>query len=177
MSQYPQPPQYQAMSPEQDQAYQIRQDGEYLKILSVLYYVITGLAALGGCFPLIYMFVGLALMGGAAASDVNPDEKAGLAVMGGLIAIFTGTISLIAWIHAYCLYLTGRYLSEGRNATFCFINACIICLSVPFGTALGVFTIIVLNRPTVKARFEANRLGPNQLSGWQPPPEKTPPPF
>jgi hypothetical protein len=50
--------------------------------------------------------------------------------------------------------------------------ACIICLSIPFGTVLGVFTIIVLNRPTVKARFDGQQLG-----GWQPPPAKTPPPY
>jgi hypothetical protein len=31
--------------------------------------------------------------------------------------------------------------------------ACVACLSVPLGTVLGVFTIIVLMRPSVKALF------------------------
>jgi hypothetical protein len=172
MSQYPQPPQQYQMSPEQDLAYQIRQDGEYLQILSVLYYVMTGLTALGGCIPTIYMFIGMALLGGASAGSVKPNDQAGMAIAGGVITAITGLISLIFWVFAYCLYLTGRYLSEGRSPTFCFINACLICMSVPFGTALGVFTIIVLNRPTVKARFEGHPFG-----RWQPPPEKKPPPF
>jgi len=31
--------------------------------------------------------------------------------------------------------------------------AAIACINMPFGTALGVFTLIVLARPTVKALF------------------------
>ena len=34
-----------------------------------------------------------------------------------------------------------------------FVVACILCLNVPIGTALGVFTILVLVRPTVKDLF------------------------
>lgn len=38
--------------------------------------------------------------------------------------------------------------------TFVFVMACVQCANVPFGTALGVFTILVLQRPSVKALFE-----------------------
>jgi hypothetical protein len=31
--------------------------------------------------------------------------------------------------------------------------AAVECLFIPFGTVLGVFTILVLQRPTVKAMF------------------------
>jgi len=37
---------------------------------------------------------------------------------------------------------------------FCLIVAGIICIFMPLGTILGVFTIIVLVRPSVKAMFE-----------------------
>lgn len=170
MSQYPQPPQQYQTSPEQDRAYQIRQDGEYLQILSVLYYVMTGFACLSGCFTTMYLFIGFAMLGGAAAGNMNQDEAAGLAVMGGFISAIMLVAVVLTWTFAYCLYRTGRNLREARNPTFCFVMACLICLSIPFGTALGIFTIIVLNRPTVKERFAA-------YGGWQPPPEKQPPQF
>jgi hypothetical protein len=47
----------------------------------------------------------------------------------------------------------GRCIAQRKRYMFCFVMACIACLSVPLGTALGVFTIIVLQRPTVKAMF------------------------
>jgi hypothetical protein len=34
-----------------------------------------------------------------------------------------------------------------------FVTACLSCMNVPIGTALGVFAILVLNRPSVKALF------------------------
>jgi hypothetical protein len=36
---------------------------------------------------------------------------------------------------------------------FCLVIAAVECIFMPFGTVLGVFTIIVLQRPTVKAMF------------------------
>jgi hypothetical protein len=40
------------------------------------------------------------------------------------------------------------------------VIAIITCLSVPLGTALGVFTLIVLARPSVKQLFERRTAGP-----------------
>ena len=62
-------------------------------------------------------------------------------------------------IQTICLFLTARNLGRGRSHTFCFINACVLCMHAPFGTALGVFTIVVLSRESVKQRFAANQYG------------------
>ena len=53
------------------------------------------------------------------------------------------------------LFLTfaGRSLSHRKHYWFAFIVSCIECLFVPFGTILGVFTIIVLSRQSVKTLF------------------------
>jgi hypothetical protein len=48
----------------------------------------------------------------------------------------------------------GYFLSLRKYYTFCLVMAGIECLFMPVGTVLGVFTIIVLMRPTVKAMFE-----------------------
>ena len=32
--------------------------------------------------------------------------------------------------------------------------ACVCCVNIPLGTALGVFTLIVLSRPGVKAIYD-----------------------
>jgi hypothetical protein len=56
---------------------------------------------------------------------------------------------------AVSLFLVGRWLSARKRLTFCFVVACIQCVNMPLGTLLGVFTIIVLNRPSVRALFAA----------------------
>jgi hypothetical protein len=48
---------------------------------------------------------------------------------------------------------TGRNLARKQRYTYCLVMAVITCLSFPFGTALGVFTIVVLMRPAVKQMF------------------------
>lgn len=47
----------------------------------------------------------------------------------------------------------GRSLSRRRHYVFCLVAAGLACLSFPLGTALGVFTFMVLQRPSVKALF------------------------
>ena len=37
--------------------------------------------------------------------------------------------------------------------TFCFVMAALACAFFPFGTILGIFTIVVLVRPGVKEMF------------------------
>ena len=54
-------------------------------------------------------------------------------------------------------YLVGRYLRDRRHRTFCLVMAGLSCLQIPWGTAIGICTISVLNRPSVKVLFEAPR--------------------
>ena len=54
------------------------------------------------------------------------------------------------------MIVAGRKLHTQRSHTYCFVVACFECLWMPFGTALGVFTLIVLSKPTVKELFALN---------------------
>ena len=51
------------------------------------------------------------------------------------------------------MFLVGRGLAQRKRYMFCLVVACVECLFMPFGTVLGVFTIIVLSRDSVKALF------------------------
>ena len=53
------------------------------------------------------------------------------------------------------MVLAGRYLARRERYTFCLVVAGVECMFMPFGTVLGVFTIIVLSRPSVKDLFGA----------------------
>lgn len=55
-----------------------------------------------------------------------------------------------------CNVLSGYYIKKRKNQIFTFITAGINCMQVPLGTVLGVFTFIVLTRPSVKMAYGAN---------------------
>ena len=151
-------PYYPPPDPREVIANQWRQDTEHLQLLAIFYYVLAGFATLGACLPFIYFGIGaMFFVGGAAVAHEDAQASAGMAAFGGFIFVIGVFIFAIIFVQAVCLFLTGRYLSQGRNHIFCFVNACLLCMHAPLGTALGVFTIIVLSRDTVKQRFEMNR--------------------
>ena len=66
------------------------------------------------------------------------------------------TFIVVAWTVVILLLVAAARLRRRTSRTFCMVVAGISCLFMPIGTVLGVFTIIVLARPTVKALFESN---------------------
>jgi hypothetical protein len=54
---------------------------------------------------------------------------------------------------AICIFIAGRSLGFRKRYSFALVIACIECLFVPFGTILGVFTIVALSRESVRALF------------------------
>ncbi len=49
----------------------------------------------------------------------------------------------------------GRCVARRRRYLLCLIVAGLLCLFAPLGTVLGVFTLVTLLRPQVKAAFDA----------------------
>jgi hypothetical protein len=130
---------------------QYSQDAEHVRILSILYYVFGGLGILSGVFPLIYVVLGAVMvaggMGGPGRGGPPPE-------MGWFFIVIGGGISLLFWTMAGCTLFAGYSLGRRQRYMFCFVIACLCCMSMPLGTILGVFTIIVLVRPAVKEMFE-----------------------
>jgi hypothetical protein len=50
-------------------------------------------------------------------------------------------------------YLAGRFLARRRHHTFCMVIAAVACTFMPLGTVLGVFSLIVLSRESVRESF------------------------
>ena len=159
--QAPPPPAYHAVPPEQIQAVK---DDEHLRLLSVFHYVWGGLLALLSLFPLIHLVVGIFFL--AAPDEMfspppgsgGPGAPAGpppgvLKMMGTMFVAIPAAIILIGEATAVLTIVAGRRLAQRRSYTFCFVIACLSCVFVPLGTALGVFTIFVLNRPSVRLLF------------------------
>jgi hypothetical protein len=133
------------------------QDLEYLRILSVFYYVVAGIAALFACFPIIHLSVGISMLtGGFFGPDIPQDEPFPFALFGLMFTIIPAVIILSGWAYAICMVAAGYFLGQRQRYIFCMVMAAISCVFMPFGTVLGIFTILLLARPSVKELFEAN---------------------
>ncbi|MES2980831.1 MAG: hypothetical protein V4727_00840 [Verrucomicrobiota bacterium] len=69
---------------------------------------------------------------------------------------FYVVIGVILVALCVCNALSAHYIRKRKNRIFSFIIAGINCMQFPLGTALGVFTFIVLTRESVKMTYSAN---------------------
>ena len=74
-------------------------------------------------------------------------------MVGWMFGLFGGLFFLFGAGMAIAKFLTGKYLGQRRSRTFCQVVAGISCLSIPFGTALGVATFLTLGKPSVSGLF------------------------
>jgi len=129
-------------------------DQEHLRLLAIFHYVTAGMTALFSLFPIIHVIVGVALILGAGKTETHGGEPPP-EFIGWILAIVGGSIIAIGWSLTGCILVAGRMLAKRRRHLFCLVVAGIECLLMPFGTVLGVFTIIVLMRDSVKTTFIA----------------------
>lgn len=129
------------------------QQEQYIKLVSVLNYILAAIFALFGCFPFVHVMIGLLALTGKLKDDSGREMPA---FFGWLFVLMPGCFILCAWIMAALAILAGRRLGQRRSYQYCFVVACIECLFMPLGTLLGVFTLILLLKPEVKAAFDAN---------------------
>jgi hypothetical protein len=135
------------------------QDLEHLRLLSIFHYIVAGLAALFSCVPILHAVIGFVIIFAEPTAD-SPPSFVGL-----VIVIVAFSIIASGWALAFCIYKAGRFLSERRKHKFCIVIAAIMCIFTPLGTVLGVFTIIILTRPSVKALFIEQSSDVNEQQG------------
>jgi hypothetical protein len=138
-------------------------DLNQLRLLGIFHYVRAGLSVLFlGFLALHYTFMHFMIhrfeehRHAGDTSPFSPDDLFNAvrwAYVGvALFEVASVTMNLLA----------AGYLRSQRRRTFCFVTAGLNCFSLPLGTVLGVFTIIILNRPSVE-RLYATRENRNTM--------------
>lgn len=139
-----------------------------LRLLSIGYYIQAGIAAFYTLMLLGYSaFLSTLLVNlGRISQQTNqqPIPAAVLSILSIVLAVIIG----IACAYTACLFIAGFWLRRLRNLLFIQIIAALNCLAIPYGTVLGIFTFMVLQRPSTKQLFSA---------GGMPPPVPAPPPL
>ena len=120
--------------------------------VAIFRYIVGGLAALFACFPLIHLTIGLVMVFGGFSGNQAPP-----AFVGWLFIILGGGFFLVGQSLAICIIIAGRFLARRKHYHFVFVVACCECLFMPFGTVLGVFTVVFLSPEPVKGALDAGK--------------------
>lgn len=129
-------------------------DAEHLKLVAVFHFVLAGLSVVGIGFLCLHWFFMHTFFDNPEMwknAKEGPPPKEFFAifqwfyiVMGGFIL----TAGLANLASGFCIW-------KRRARVFSLIVAGLNCLCFPFGTALGVFTFVVLLRESVAEVYEA----------------------
>jgi hypothetical protein len=121
-----------------------RGDRDQLQLLGIFHIVYGAIAALAGLVTLAYMCV----LGLSEAVDSD-----GSAVAGGVVAVIGVFICALFVLKGIVLAASGYGLLHHKWRAFSQFAAILACLNVPMGTALCIFTFIVLDRASVRALY------------------------
>ena len=131
----------------------VNQDRQQLKLLSTLHYVFGGLTIAIGCFPILHLILGISFLREGGIQVDGAENPFPIESLGWMFIVIPSILIVMHWSVAILSIVSGKKLAERKNYIYCFFVACVECIFMPLGTALGVFTIIVLLRESVKELF------------------------
>lgn len=130
-------------------------DNEHLRLLRIGYFISAGQTAIFIPFGLVYAAMGIFMTGvPSAGSAPTPAFMPLLFGIGG--SVFAGVAAVVTVLKV----VTGVRLKERRARLLCMITAGLSLFEMPYGTALGLMTFIVLGRPNVRQQFERGLAAP-----------------
>ena len=132
-------------------------DSEHLNLLAIFHFILAGLALLGIAFLVVHyaimssVFTNPAVWQGHKSSGPPPGE---------IFALFkwvylAGALAFIGF--SALNVISGLGIRARKWRTFSLVVAGVNCLQIPLGTALGVFTIVVLTRDSVCVLYDTPR--------------------
>lgn len=129
-------------------------DADHLNLLSIFHFVGAGLAFLG-----ILVMTGELFM--AHFIFANPEFWQGQKQTPPPELFFQMFFWIYLFVGAWCVIsgvmnlLSGLFLRARRHRTFSMVVAALNCLHIPFGTVLGIFTLVVLSRESVCQLYDS----------------------
>ena len=148
-----------------------------LRLLSIAYYISGAIGAAFVSFLLIHFFVLLGLSFVPASQWNQPASTAGTAhyispsqsptpsrisngaaapptIMFRIVAGVIGLIIICGWTLGALTVYAGQCIKKREHKVFIYVMAAINCIWIPYGTLLGIATILLFQWPEVQAEFK-----------------------
>jgi len=127
---------------------------DHIRILGILHIVFGAMGVIGALIVLL-VFGGLAGAIGVAGDTPDADRATGMAVMGVIGLVVCGFVLLISLPGLIAGIGLLKYRPWSRMLTI--VISALDLLSVPFGTALGIYGLWVLLSQPTEALFQPRR--------------------
>jgi hypothetical protein len=130
---------------------------ESLRLLAVAHYVLAFVTALLTPAGVYLAYVGWSLLHPARGEAWTPEAGQELfdpLRWGAAYFLIGGILASLALLHAGVLVFVGRAIAGRRRRVFCLMFSAFDLTYIPLGTALGVFTLMLLTKPQVKQQFD-----------------------
>jgi hypothetical protein len=134
-------------------------DAEHLSLLSIFHYVVAGFVVIVFIFLSIHFgFMNAMLSNPEIWKNSGPNSTPPPPQLWGMFKAFYAFAAFVLVLAGVGNVLSGIFIHRRKNRMFSLVIAGLNCLQMPFGTILGVFTIIVLVRPSVRDMYDAQRV-------------------
>ena len=125
-------------------------DQEHLNLLGIFHYVMAGFNSIVCLCGSLYLIIGVLVVSGAIPEAKGQEDAQ---IVGTVFLVIGLVFAIVGLASVMLLFLAGLWLRAVKHRTFCFVIAVINLMWFPFGTTLGIFTIVVLTRQSVVDRF------------------------
>lgn len=122
-------------------------DDEHLKLLSAFHWVVCGFSVLGLLFLILHYTLMQTILLNPKTWEKSRETPPAEFIT--VMLVMYGVMTVILIAYAIANALSARYLRQRKHRGFSLVVAGANCLQIPIGTTLGVFTFIVLLRPSV----------------------------
>jgi hypothetical protein len=132
----------------------MNENASYLNLLSLFHFIVAGIAGLFSCLPLLNLLIGIPILKDVPYA-LSQGEYFSQYTLAPLMFIILPTgMAVIGWMFAVAVALNGYYNKNRKWLKYCLVMGGIETIFTPFGTALGVFTIILLTKPNINNLFD-----------------------
>jgi hypothetical protein len=127
------------------------QEVQNLNRLSVFHYIV-GIIHIAVCSFILLPFILLAPVGWSIWRHLSPEKGPHTYDM--LVGVaFSGVLVLLAWIPGILTIYSGTCIKRRKRRFVSLVTGVLNCVLFPFGTALGLATLILLGRPSAKKNY------------------------
>lgn len=128
-----------------------------LELITIFHYVVSAVIFLKGMTAFMFMGIGaIAMVTVMQQEGPDPPAAAAMGLIGIIFFVIPIFFSAVTATIGTAVLIAGRRIAKRTHLTYCQIIAGLECLCFPYGTVLGVFTLIALTRDDIKTQFQDN---------------------
>ncbi len=138
-------------------ATELKKDTDHLRLLAVFHFIFAGLSVLGLGFMVFHYSIMQVIFSRPEIQNAQggpPPE-----MIKKILLIFYSVMAVVLIIGGILNLLSALFLKSRKNRFYSLIIGGLNCVQVPIGTALGIFTIMVLTRDSVRRMYEEQTQG------------------